>query len=191
MAANISLILGGAWSGKTARAQQLASEHHQVLWIGTATETLPELADHIRTLRASRPAHWHHISAPFDLIEALRDASESNPATFIVIDSISQWISNMIARSAARHDDQQVASIITRDVEELCETLSRHSRREQILAVSSDFGQSMPPQESHQRILRRSVGQANVQLAALSKTTEIMMAGVVIFSKKSDINHKN
>jgi adenosyl cobinamide kinase/adenosyl cobinamide phosphate guanylyltransferase len=186
MDAHISLILGGAWSGKTDRAQQIASEHHHVLWIGTSTETLPEIADHIRTLRARRPAHWQHVAAPFDLTDALRYALKSETKTFVVIDSISQWISNLIARSATRYDEQQVANIIARDVEDLCELLTRHRRTDQILIVSSDFGQSLPPEDSHQRLLRRSVGQSNAQLAALSKTIEIMIAGVVMLSKKTN-----
>ncbi len=183
MSANITLILGGAWSGKTARAAKLASQHQRVTWMGTATESLPDLADHVRSLRAQRPAHWHHLSAPFDLVEAVKNAVHTSPGDLIVIDSVSQWIANLVARSTSLHDEQQAANIIARDVEDLCQTLRQCVPFKELIIVSGDFGQSMPPQDPHQRLLRRSVGQANHQLAAISRTMEVIMAGVVIFTK--------
>jgi adenosylcobinamide kinase/adenosylcobinamide-phosphate guanylyltransferase len=183
MSLNLFLILGGAFSGKTKRAAEVASAYSCVNWIGTAVETLPELSDHIQTLRADRPAHWTHTSAPFDLPDALRAAADRPPTDVIVIDSISQWISNQVARSAPRHDEQQICSLIDRDTEELCDILRQTTELKKIVVVSSDFGQSLPPQDSLQKILRRSLGLANTKLAALSKNMELLTAGVVVFAK--------
>ena len=183
MAANISLILGGAWSGKTSRAALVAAQSPDVTWIGTAAETVPELAEHIHALRSERPPHWHHIAAPFELSKTLISVANSAGHGLIVVDSISQWLSNEIARHAARHDDEQIKKILTRDVEELCEIFVGTLKHRHLLLVSSDFGQSPPPQDSHQRILRMSVGTTNTKLAALAQRVEIVMAGLVVFAK--------
>ena len=53
------LITGGARSGKSRLAEQLAARcGERVLYIATSVVTDPEMAERIALHRASRPAHW-------------------------------------------------------------------------------------------------------------------------------------
>src|SRR5258708_40199447 len=72
-APRLILILGGARSGKSAFAEQLAASSGQrVAFIATATAGDDEMRARIARHRASRPAHWHTVEETFDLAGAVR-----------------------------------------------------------------------------------------------------------------------
>jgi adenosylcobinamide kinase / adenosylcobinamide-phosphate guanylyltransferase len=178
---DVQLIFGGAWSGKTARAEVLAKSYDHVAWIGTASRSMPEMDEHIKALQSARPKHWQHFDSPLNLTDTLRNTQKSSASGLIVIDSVSQWLSNEIAQKAARHDDRQLIEILRHESDEFVEMLQGCARTHALLIVSADFGQSLAPQDSAQRTLRRCVGTTNIRIGALSKTVELIQAGFVIF----------
>ncbi|MEM7239336.1 MAG: bifunctional adenosylcobinamide kinase/adenosylcobinamide-phosphate guanylyltransferase, partial [Pseudomonadota bacterium] len=89
--ARVVLILGGARSGKSARALALAPAPH--LFIATAEALDAEMADRIRLHKDERGADWGLIEAPLDLPGAIADAAASG--TTLVIDCLTLWLSNI------------------------------------------------------------------------------------------------
>ena len=177
---DLMFICGGAWSGKTDRAAKLASECKDVVWIGTAANTVNGLHERIGNLKATRPASWSTIDSPFNLVQAVTDARARNPKSLIVIDSVSQWISNEIAKLSAKFDEWQLTEALMREVDDLCAQLSGENHS--FIVVSSDFGSTPPPLEPSQRVLRMCAGKTNQAISALSGKLEFMLAGVVYFS---------
>lgn len=185
MKERLLFISGGSWSGKTERASKLASQAEDVVWIGTAAPSTREFADRINLLKSSRPPHWITYDSPFDLAEALSNARKNHPHALIVIDSVSQWLGNEIARSSGKLDEQQLSEAVARDVEEFSHMLSRD--RGAIIVVSSDFGASPPPQEQAARVLRMCVGRANQSVARVADHVELMMSGIVFSSSSKSL----
>ena len=183
MSHHLLFICGGAWSGKSDQALAHAHDAKNVAWIGTAAPTFPDLNKQIEYLKASRPRHWKTIDAPFSLPEAISNAHQKNPDSLLVIDSVSQWLGNEIAKLAPRYDESQLFDCLSREIEELSATLTACLASQSLIVVSSDFGQSPPPQDPMIRTLRMTVGLANKMIAAISHKAEFMMAGIVISTK--------
>lgn len=186
MSHDLLFICGGAWAGKTERASSIACTHEHVVWIGTAAHTLPDLSHHIEQLKSRRPEHWAIVDAPFNLAEAIKTARMKNPGSVLVIDSVSQWVSNEIAKRSGRTDERQLQDSLAFDLDELISIIRDSMLSAPVIAVSSDFGSALPPQEPAVRVLRKTVGHANQSLSALAGRTEIMMAGIVICTKSAE-----
>ena len=184
MKQELHLIFGGAWSGKTARAETLARSYSQVIWIGTGARTIPDMDEHIRSLQAGRPNHWQHIESPLDLIPKLKEIRKKADHCLIVIDSFSQWISNEIAHRSNRHDDRQLMEIGKHESDEFFSEIESASKSNSILVISADFGQSLPPQDAAQRTIRMCVGTTNARLGSMARTTELIQSGFVIYKNQ-------
>ncbi len=176
----VQLILGGAWSGKTARAEFLARAHVRALWIGTGSRALPELDSHIKSLQAGRPPNWVQIDSPLNLVATLQDIKKQLDNSLLVIDSFSQWICNEVAHKAARHDDKQLMDLCKYEAEEFFSEIESLAKTNSILVVSADFGQSLPPHDAGQRAIRMCVGMTNARLGSISSSAELMQAGFTI-----------
>ena len=180
-------ICGGAWSGKTARAVHFAKAHQNVVWIGTASPTAPQIKERIESLQAERPRHWRHLEAAFDLPDAITKANHEDASSLFVVDSVSQWISNEIARKSARLDENQLFDTMARESDDFITAIKQCAVKRPLIIVSADFGQSMPPQLAADRTLRMCVGLLNTRLTALSNSMNVCFAGVVIYSQYGKI----
>lgn len=190
MTHELMLICGGAWSGKTARAVSLASAHPNVTWLGTASDALPMIKERVDALRAERPRHWRHIEAPFDLAEAVTKEHLEDHNSLLVIDSLSQWISNEIAKRSSRMDERQLLDTMHRDIDDFVSVITKCLAKRPVIVVSADFGQSMPPQIAADRTLRMCVGTSNTRLANISAAMEVVFAGVVIYTKPPKLSNR-
>lgn len=184
MTPSILFICGGAWSGKSRRAQELALTAPEVVWVGTASSSIPKIQAQVSTLKASRPKHWITIDSPLNLPSNLVEIHKKNPPSLVVIDSISQWISNEVAKHSTRYDQEQLEEKLRLDVDDLCTIIKEIATSQSLILVSSDFGQSIPPADPLGRTMRMLVGQANQEVASLVNKIEIMMAGVVVLEKQ-------
>lgn len=117
---------------------------------------------------------------PFDLVDELIKTRKKHPNALVIIDSISQWLGNEIAKLSNKHDEQQLVGAVEREIEDLCLFLARDLGP--LIVVSSDFGASPPPQDQATRVLRMCTGHANQAISNLADHIELMMAGVVFSS---------
>ena len=76
MVKQITLLLGGARSGKSALACSLASQpaDQQITYIATAIAADQEMAERILRHQQDRPTNWHVVEAPFALAKPDRPA---------------------------------------------------------------------------------------------------------------------
>ncbi len=104
MSGEITLVLGGARSGKSAWAEQLAAgTGRRVLYLATATAGDDEMAERIAAHRASRPPAWRTVEAPYELADAVR--AYARPNEVVLVDCLTIWVSNVVLRQLGRKSD--------------------------------------------------------------------------------------
>ncbi|QXH37016.1 bifunctional adenosylcobinamide kinase/adenosylcobinamide-phosphate guanylyltransferase [Pseudomonas muyukensis] len=90
-----SLILGGARSGKSRLAEQLASDSGlPVTYIATSQPLDGEMNDRVRQHRERRPAHWRLIEEPLALAAVLR--GEAAEGRCLLVDCLTLWLTNLL-----------------------------------------------------------------------------------------------
>ncbi|GAB3657619.1 Rv2231c family pyridoxal phosphate-dependent protein CobC [Glycomyces tarimensis] len=99
----LHLILGGARSGKSARAERLAAASGRpVAYLATGSPSDPEMAERVRAHRQRRPAAWRTLETT-DLAAALR---ELPPETCALIDDLDGWVTDEMTLTGLWADDE-------------------------------------------------------------------------------------
>src|SRR5437868_2962173 len=137
------LILGGARSGKSAFAEQLASSsERRVAFIATATAGDDDMRARIARHRASRPPAWLTIEEPLQLAGAVRRAAAL--ADVLLLDCITFWLANWMGQQSDLGLDDGPSEAYTgrvlSDIEELLATLATLSTGKTLIAVSNEVG---------------------------------------------------
>lgn len=95
MSALSTLILGGARSGKSRLAEELAQRSGlQVICIATGQALDDEMQARIAHHRATRPAHWKVIEEPLELARVLRDNASAQHC--LLVDCLTLWLTNLL-----------------------------------------------------------------------------------------------
>ena len=91
----LTLILGGARSGKSALAERLAIDSgREVVYIATAQALDDEMSERIAHHRARRPAEWISIEEPLALGATLREHARDH--RLLLVDCLTLWLSNLL-----------------------------------------------------------------------------------------------
>ena len=160
-----TLVLGGARSGKSTRAQRLAeSAADSRIYIATAEALDEEMSDRIARHRSDRGEGWRTLEVPLDLVDALE--SQTGPGETILVDCLTLWLSNLMYKE--------------RDVEtetsKLCTCLQRLDR--EVILVSNEVGLGLVPDTSLGRQFRDAQGRLNQRVAAVCDVVEFVAAGL-------------
>ena len=178
----LTLILGGARSGKSRYAQSLGGSSASVVYIATARSGDDvgdqEMGERIARHRADRPAHWQTIEEPLDLARAVREAPGE---AILLIDCITLWISNLMweqsGLSAAALERQLLAQI-----DELIDALRKRAESSpaagEVVMVSNEVGGGLVPEHPVGRAFRDLHGFANQRLAEAADKVIFIVAGL-------------
>jgi adenosylcobinamide kinase/adenosylcobinamide-phosphate guanylyltransferase len=172
----LTLILGGARSGKSRHAQSLASAAaagRSVFFVATATSEDPEMAERIARHRAVRPPHWKTIEAPLDIAAAIRDAEG-----IILVDCATIWISNLLYAHRALDRASRERKILG-EVEALTAVL----REKESILVSNEVGEGIVPESAVAREFRDLQGQGNQIFARAASRVALVVAGIPLTLK--------
>jgi adenosylcobinamide kinase / adenosylcobinamide-phosphate guanylyltransferase len=165
----ITLILGGARSGKSRFAQQLAeSRGGDVLFVATAAPDDDDMAARIARHRAERPAHWRTLEVQRGLAPALALAP---PAPIVVLDCVTLWVSNLLLADAS----WEAASA---ELDALLKWYRAHPV--ELIVVSNEVGLGIVPGDALSRAFREWLGWFNQRLAADAGAVYLMVAGLAI-----------
>jgi adenosylcobinamide kinase/adenosylcobinamide-phosphate guanylyltransferase len=183
----LTLILGGARSGKSTYAEQLAAQHPgSVLYVATAQAWDEDMAHRIAVHQAQRPSHWRTLEVPVNVGKAIVEAP---PADVILIDCLTLLASNVIAPLDT--SDQQVADqALNAEIDALCEAFTRTTtaRTTHWIIVSNEVGLGIVPAYPLGRLYRDALGRANQRLAAMADQVLFMVAGLPLTVKSSQSN---
>ena len=159
----LTLLLGGARSGKSTLAVQMAERQQlPVVFLATAEAFDDDMVGRIQRHREERPAHWTTVECPVELADAV-DAAPSD--AFIVIDCLTVWMANLMVHGMDRAEGTA----------KLVAALSR--RTAPTVVVSNEVGMGIVPEHPMGREYRDDLGRLNQRVAALAHTTLLLVAG--------------
>ena len=168
----IILLLGGARSGKSAYAQELAGlAGGRVLFCATAEALDGEMQSRIDKHRKSRPPCWETLEASRDIGRALGQKASQYDA--IIIDCITILVANVMGDGTAA---EKAESCVNAEILGLSELLKR--RQSNYILVSNEAGSGLVPDNRLGRLYRDELGKANQKLAAISDEVYLLTAGI-------------
>jgi adenosylcobinamide kinase / adenosylcobinamide-phosphate guanylyltransferase len=160
------LLLGGARSGKSALAQEIAVRSGApVTLLATAEDADQEMAERIAHHRAGRPATWTTIEEPVALLQAVGAAPDGD---LLVVDCLTLWVSNLMGRE---EEDRAIIAAAA----DLASALAK--RRPGAVVVSNEVGLGIVPANALARRFRDTLGSVNAAFAVLADRTALMVAG--------------
>ncbi|PXW23591.1 bifunctional adenosylcobinamide kinase/adenosylcobinamide-phosphate guanylyltransferase [Paraburkholderia caballeronis] len=173
---DLTFIVGGARSGKSAHAERLAAASGlPVTYVATARVADDEFADRVAHHRARRPAHWALVEAPLDLAGAL-DAAAA-PGRCVLIDCLTLWLANLLCPpDAAAPADDWLARLDA--FAAACERA-----RGTVLVVSNEIGLGVVPLGAATRQYVDELGRLNQRIAALADRATLIVAGLPVVLK--------
>jgi adenosylcobinamide kinase/adenosylcobinamide-phosphate guanylyltransferase len=177
---NLILILGGARSGKSTFAQQLANERNgQIAYIATAEGLDDEMASRIARHRAERPTDWRTYEIPYGIGRAYQEKLILGDT--ILLDCITLLVTNLMMLADLDEDepDEEAASeLVQMEINELLTEIQ--TGNSSWIVVSNEVGLGLVPPYPLGRIYRDLLGKVNQQLTALADEIYLMVAGIPV-----------
>jgi adenosylcobinamide kinase/adenosylcobinamide-phosphate guanylyltransferase len=165
----LTLVLGGARSGKSRYAQSLCVDR-PVRYIATAQAAGDaEMIRRIERHRTERPGHWKTIEAPFALVAALGESNDE----LLLVDCITVWLSNLSYRHRELRPEAREKRLLG-EVSDFVEATRLHD----VIAVSNDVGSGIVPESPVAREFRDLQGLANQIVATAADKVFLMVAGI-------------
>lgn len=171
LARRFTLILGGARSGKSTLAQEMATRASTVLFVATAEALDDEMRNRINEHRRSRPGNWRTIEVPVRVGEVV--IQEHRGEDLVLIDCITLLVSNLLTRNdpeaaCERHVVAEVGGLIA-----AVDTLAAD-----FIMVSNEVGLGLVPDNALGRTYRDMLGKVNQKLAARADEVFFLAAGL-------------
>jgi adenosylcobinamide kinase/adenosylcobinamide-phosphate guanylyltransferase len=166
---DITLVLGGARSGKSRYAEGLMAAHPPPwFYLATAEAFDQEMVERIAVHRARRQAGWQTIEAPHELAGSLRAVPTG---ASVLVDCLTLWLSNRVLAEAD----------IDTEIGALENALARHAGA--VVLVSNEVGFGIVPDNALARRFRDLQGRLNQRLAAQADRVVLVVAGLPLTMK--------
>lgn len=164
-----TLILGGARSGKSQRAESLAQASGKaVVYVATSPRFSDdkEWQQRISQHKKQRPIGWSLLEEELSLASLLHDAKYEDK--LLLVDCLTLWLSNMMF---AQCD-------VVQEMNSFCQALSSYTG--DIILVSNEVGLGLVPETALGRDFRDAQGRLNQKVAAVADCVEFIAAGLPI-----------
>jgi adenosylcobinamide kinase/adenosylcobinamide-phosphate guanylyltransferase len=172
----LTLVLGGARSGKSRYAQERIGDR-PAIYVATARRTSDrEMSRRIERHRAERPASWITIEEPESVPRVVRSAEPSDVP--VLVECVTLWLSNLLERETHTPVRKQHDILLTavRDLGVAC-------RARDVILVSNEVGGGIVPSTRVGRRFRDVQGWANQILAADADSVVLVVAGLPLVLK--------
>ena len=183
----LTLILGGARSGKSTFAEKRAKElgGDSVLYVATSETKDDEMVERVIKHRSERPRAWETVEAPRNVAQAIR--LERSAAKVILLDCITFLVANYLMDAAAPEDnpfddpsadpfDVQIEADVVTDIDALVAYVKETDV--EMLVVSNEVGLGVVPPYEMGRAYRDILGRANQILARHADEVLLFIAGI-------------
>ena len=161
----VTLILGGARSGKSRHAEAMVEEAAaNGLYIATAAAGDGEMAMRIRHHRERRGPFWTTVEEPLNLAHAIE--AHALPGRPILVDCLTLWLSNLMmeGRAVEAATDRLLTALEEATVP--------------VVLVANEVGQGIVPDNALARAFRDHAGRVNQRIAAAADRVVMMVAGL-------------
>ena len=165
----LTLVLGGARSGKSRYAERLVEAVAPAgTYCATAEAEDDEMSARIAAHRGRRGPFWQTIEAPLDLAEATTAAAPDRP---LLIDCLTLWLSNLLL--AGRPPDPEFATL----------RAALRDAAGPVVLVANEVGLGLVPATPLGRQFRDAAGRLNQEIAAIADRVVFVAAGLPLVLK--------
>nr|WP_280360624.1 nicotinate-nucleotide--dimethylbenzimidazole phosphoribosyltransferase [Nocardia wallacei] len=163
-----TLVLGGARSGKSAFAEELAGRAGAVRYVATAVvdPSDADFAERVAAHRVRRPGVWNVVEG--DPVALLAD-----PAPVTLVDDLGTWLTGRIDARAAW---EQPRGTVRPDIDDLVAAVTGYQHR--LIIVSPEVGLGVLPATRSGRLFQDELGELNQRLAAVCDEVYLVVAGI-------------
>lgn len=175
----LTLITGGARSGKSRHAESLLADAKQVLYIATSPVFDEEMAARIAHHRAHRPAHWRTEErwlSPGEIITA-----DNSPEEAILLECITTLVTNLLfafgeGQEPDRWDYSELEARVMQEVEQLIAACA--ACPSPVVLVTNEVGLGIVPENRLARHFRDIAGRVNQRLAQAADDVWLVVSGI-------------
>ena len=165
----LTLVLGGAASGKSAYAETLVLRDSRApIYVATAQVFDDEMAQKVTRHRDMRGDGWTTIEEPFAVADKLAKITDSQT---VLIDCATLWLTNIMLGD---YDVQAEISALT---------AALRNCNGPVVIVSNEVGQGIVPDNALSRRFRNAQGTLNQAIAAEADNVVAVMAGLPLALK--------
>lgn len=180
MAQQLTLILGGARSGKSRYAERVAPQlGRRVLYVATAQAGDAEMAARIVAHRAARPADWTTVEAPSETGRMIQRLEAEYDV--VLLDCVTLLAANVVSRLSEPIGESAAEAALNVEIDGLLEAY--RARPASWLVISNEVGLGLVPPYPLGRVYRDALGRANQRLAAAADNVLFMVAGLALVVK--------
>ena len=182
---NFILILGGARSGKSRFAQQIAENHGgKVLFIATGQPLDDEMALRIKEHKRKRPQNWRTLEIAIGVGQELEQ--QVTDADTVLLDCLTLLVSNIILDTmkslkvggSEGTDFAEAEKHVTSELEGLNICINKHNGI--FIIVSNEVGLGLVPDNKLGRVYRDLLGKANQFLAQRADEVYFMVSDIPV-----------
>ena len=164
----VTLITGGARSGKSGLAQRLGQSWDGPVWvIATATAGDADMAARIERHKNERPKEWVTAETALSLTSAFKEAPDN---ALVILDCVTMWVSNCLCNEF---------DIVKMERETLALVSTVSQREAPVVIVTNEVGLGIVPENEIARLYQDMLGRVNQALAQASERVLFLSAGRV------------
>lgn len=188
---SIHLILGGARSGKSRLAENIAQQAElqgaKVCYLATAQAHDEEMTQRIRQHQTDRPEHWQLVESPLYLASALEQALTEHDC--LLVDCLTLWLSNCLCQKSTEFYAEQKQALI--DFLQYFSQEKSEWQAKKIIFVSNEVGHGIIPMGELSRQFVDQAGWLHQELAALANQVDFVMAGLPLSLKNESLQNEH
>ncbi len=187
MAGCITLVTGGARSGKSAFAEQLCMERGAVIgYIATAQALDEGMADRIKKHQQRRPDSWHTFEKTqnvHELFDSTLDQSKMQTYDVFLLDCLTVLTTNIMLKdhnidwdTVSRTRINEIENQVLDQLEKLIKVINENNH--DVIIVTNEVGLGIIPENRLARVFRDIAGKANERIAKEARDVHFVVSGI-------------
>ena len=189
MKSTIILCSGGARSGKSEFAEQLAlSLKGRKAYVATGQAFDDEMKDRIKKHQLRRGKEWITFEIPLYLHKNWEQIK--NVSDVILIDCLTMFTSNHVFAHGdinTQEDANRIESIILKELRLLLQEIN-NSNNKTVIFVTNEIGLGIVPENKLARYFRDITGRVNREVASAANKMYLTISGVTIELKSQEVH---
>lgn len=189
MKSTIILCSGGARSGKSEFAEQLAlSLKGRKAYVATGQAFDDEMKDRIKKHQLRRGKEWITFEIPLHLHKNWEQIK--NVSDVILIDCLTMFTSNHVFAHGdinTQEDSNRIESIILEELRLLLQEINS-SNDKTVIFVTNEIGLGIVPENKLARYFRDITGRVNREVASVANKMYLTISGVTIELKSQEVH---
>jgi adenosylcobinamide kinase/adenosylcobinamide-phosphate guanylyltransferase len=178
------LLTGGARSGKSRKAEDLAKEiGGRILFVATAEAGDQDMAERIKRHQADRPQEWHTLEAPSNIGAKILQVGQGYDV--IIVDCLTMLTCNIIGQAINEYGEdvaeQKVEELLAQEMH--CLQEAAQTLRASFLIVTNEVGLGVVPDNRLGRLYRDILGRANQSMASVCSEVILLISGCSMYAK--------